>query len=604
MKKKNKNGLKMILLFFVLIVISVVIIIASYLVLTQIGKDEQNTGDKSSNSQKIIKPPEGIYLGAYGIDGGFEEFESSIGYRVHISPYVPAYLDYQGEEKINFELKPLEFDKNKYQELWDEGYISFFELYFPMTLSDRTITIDNVIDGEIDDDLRKIADEISDFGKPIFFVYQADPQTGFRGYGADGSEERLWGEKQVPSIREKNPIDSPCDKYFYNQFGDSSELDGPERYKAMYKHIHQIFEDEINSKNKESNITWVMGAVRETGEDSTYECVVNIPYSEWYLGDDYVDWHSAVVYALQKEEQDWEESSFSDIFNPIIEEIQKVESDKPILITSFGVSTLVGPDRPDWLDDFTKSVKNYSRLGGIIFDQTPVSIDSGVSSINDNFKIEYGSDEAGILKEEIKENKNYWRSNITLESSGNYYPYREIIPNIFVPESELLPDDFSTEGMLIISDETLNYQGYFYLNIEKLGISNIPVQANVESRYKESYFSVIGKMPAHFRATKLPGDMGNVVVYGHSVRTEELGYFSDKTPVIFTYLFDLEVGDTIKINFKDQEFIYYVYKIEEVNPKRVDVLYDVAGERTLTLFTCSPPGDSTYRLVITARQIN
>ncbi|MBN2016495.1 sortase [Candidatus Dojkabacteria bacterium] len=187
---------------------------------------------------------------------------------------------------------------------------------------------------------------------------------------------------------------------------------------------------------------------------------------------------------------------------------------------------------------------------------------------------------------------------------------QEVIP--LVPESyekmraQYISDPGSEYFSKLITEkkpspQTIDYKGTFYLTIKKIKIYDAPVTSNVDSSNEETYKDALGKGLAHFKGTCLPGQDCNVLIYGHSAA----GDYAEKNPqdvvTAFTRLFKLNIGDEITIKFQEQEYTYTVKKIKEVNPEDVDILSS-NGTKTLTLMTCSPPGLSSKRLVVTAVQ--
>ncbi|MFC1780594.1 sortase [Patescibacteria group bacterium] len=151
------------------------------------------------------------------------------------------------------------------------------------------------------------------------------------------------------------------------------------------------------------------------------------------------------------------------------------------------------------------------------------------------------------------------------------------------------------------SDVDPEYEGIFYITIEKANINRTPITANVDSNQEEVYKKALDKGLAHFKGTYLPGGLGNVLVYGHSAA----GDYAEKNPndhvTSFTRLFKLNIGDKITVDFNETQYDYIVKKIKEVNPGDVEIL-NSSGGKTLTLMTCSPPGLNSKRLVVTAIQ--
>lgn len=96
--------------------------------------------------------------------------------------------------------------------------------------------------------------------------------------------------------------------------------------------------------------------------------------------------------------------------------------------------------------------------------------------------------------------------------------------------------------------------------------------------------------------TALPGQLGNAVVFGHSVLPQ---FFNPKSYLtIFATLYKLEEGDEIYVKYGSIEYKYIISKMFEVKPTDLSVLDQRFDQRSLTLITCSPPGTYLRRLVI------
>jgi sortase A len=98
--------------------------------------------------------------------------------------------------------------------------------------------------------------------------------------------------------------------------------------------------------------------------------------------------------------------------------------------------------------------------------------------------------------------------------------------------------------------------------------------------------------------TALPGQLGNAVIFGHSVLPQ---FFNSKSYLtIFSTLYKLEQGDEILINYDNVEYKYIVDEMFEVKPTDLSVLEQSFDQKSLTLITCSPPGTVLRRLIIKA----
>lgn len=149
--------------------------------------------------------------------------------------------------------------------------------------------------------------------------------------------------------------------------------------------------------------------------------------------------------------------------------------------------------------------------------------------------------------------------------------------------------------------KALEYEGTMYLTIDKIQINSAPVTANVDSNVEAIYQEALGRGLAHFKGTDLPNGSGNVLLYGHSAAGDYAEKHPEDVVTAFTRLFKLNIGDEISLNFEGRNYKYVVKKIKEVNPEDIDIL-NGSGGKTLTLMTCSPPGLSSKRLIVTAIQ--
>jgi len=102
-------------------------------------------------------------------------------------------------------------------------------------------------------------------------------------------------------------------------------------------------------------------------------------------------------------------------------------------------------------------------------------------------------------------------------------------------------------------------------------------------------------------ADALPGQVGNLVISGHSAGDI---YSNNQYKFIFSGLERLVDGDLIYINYNSVRYTYKVFKRETVEPTNVAALIYPTDKPLLTLITCTPLGTDRYRLLVTAEQIN
>lgn len=102
-------------------------------------------------------------------------------------------------------------------------------------------------------------------------------------------------------------------------------------------------------------------------------------------------------------------------------------------------------------------------------------------------------------------------------------------------------------------------------------------------------------------ANALPGQIGNVVLSGHSAGDI---YSSNPYKFIFSGLERLSPGDLIYVNYNSIRYTYQMSGSEVVEPTNVAALIRSTGKPELTLITCTPLGTSRFRLLIFAEQIS
>ena len=129
----------------------------------------------------------------------------------------------------------------------------------------------------------------------------------------------------------------------------------------------------------------------------------------------------------------------------------------------------------------------------------------------------------------------------------------------------------------------------YQISIPKLGIRDA-VTRNDHTDLKESLI--------HYPGTAMPGDLGNPVIFGHSVLPQ---FFNPKNYLsIFSTLHTLNIGDLITINSGFATYTYQVKEMYSTTPTDLSPLAQSYDNRYLTLITCTPPGTYIKRLVVRA----
>lgn len=128
------------------------------------------------------------------------------------------------------------------------------------------------------------------------------------------------------------------------------------------------------------------------------------------------------------------------------------------------------------------------------------------------------------------------------------------------------------------------------LSIPKLNIKKARVVVGGED---------LSKSLVHYLPQSLPGEYGNVSIFGHSTLPQLYDPKDYKT--IFTYLSSLDKGDQIYIDIGELEYHYEVTTKFIVDPSEISVLEQKKDASYLTLITCTPLGTWWKRLVVVAK---
>ena len=122
-----------------------------------------------------------------------------------------------------------------------------------------------------------------------------------------------------------------------------------------------------------------------------------------------------------------------------------------------------------------------------------------------------------------------------------------------------------------------------YVKIDRIGVE-LPV-------YHGTSAQVLSYGVGHLEGSSLPVGGENT----HSVMSAHRGLPSAK---LFTDLDRLELGDTFQVIILDQILTYQVDQIKIITPKEFEDLQIVPGMDYCTLFTCTPYGINTHRLLV------
>ena len=127
-----------------------------------------------------------------------------------------------------------------------------------------------------------------------------------------------------------------------------------------------------------------------------------------------------------------------------------------------------------------------------------------------------------------------------------------------------------------------------YVDIPKIDV-HLPIYQGIEEQELQSG-------AGWWIGTSLPAGGPST----HCVLTAHNGLVRAK---MFTDLDQLEMGDTFSLSILDRVLTYEVDQILVTLPNELDPLQIVAGEDYVTLYTCTPYGVNTHRLLVRGHRI-
>lgn len=136
------------------------------------------------------------------------------------------------------------------------------------------------------------------------------------------------------------------------------------------------------------------------------------------------------------------------------------------------------------------------------------------------------------------------------------------------------------------------FEKNYFLSIPKLNIKDAEVLVGGND---------LSKSLIHYLPKTKPGELGNVVIFGHSTLPQL--YKPNDYKSIFTFLASLQKGDQIFIKVDDVIYQYEVFEMFVVSPSEISVLNQEFDASYLTLITCVPPGTYWKRLVVKAKLV-
>jgi endo-alpha-1,4-polygalactosaminidase (GH114 family) len=170
--------------------------------------------------------------------------------------------------------------------------------------AEPTFTLERIINGDFDPDLRAWARAARDLRSPLIVEYGTEVN------GEWFSWNGIWNGAGT-----------------LDGYGDPTEFDGPERFRDAYRHIIQLARDE-----GASNITWVFHVDSDDVPDEEWNRL-----EHYYPGDEWIDWLGVSVYGAGTP-LDTDCASLRDGMDAVYPRLAALSANKPLVLLEFGVT--------------------------------------------------------------------------------------------------------------------------------------------------------------------------------------------------------------------------------------------------------------------------
>lgn len=225
---------------------------------------------------------------------------------------------------------------------------------------DPIFSLDSIIRGEWDDDLRAWAKAAAEYAKPLLVTWAPECNGEFKSHNAIHHGGPVKTQTAFPSAKG----DHPHDKEY---------LTGFERFHCAHRHIVDLMKDE-----GANNIQWVLHFALGTSSAAWNK------FENYHPGHDYVDWFGVSVYGATNPSPTEEFSSFGVQFDDAYFRIQEIDNkngqelNTPIIVTEMGCAMALEekenpPERASaWASDALYQIRkqsdgNWTNLKGFIW---------------------------------------------------------------------------------------------------------------------------------------------------------------------------------------------------------------------------------------------
>jgi hypothetical protein len=297
---------------------------------------------------KLLQPARGAYFGAFTDFNTPREFSED-----HVSvAKIDAFTRLAGRAPVWVYLaqhwhKGLQFPREKVLAIWRHGQLPYIvfqpdsgALYGPgkpQQYPEQTYSLQHILDGDFDPQLRAWADAARDLEIPILMEFGTEVNDDW------GPWNGKWnGAGQTDG------------------YGDPTYPDGPERFRDAYRHLVTLFREE-----GATNVTWFFHA-DSYGQSEDWNQL------HWYYpGDDYVDWVGISDYGSLASNQPIQDFADKLVWSHVYDDLAAL-TQRPMGIVEMGVVDNATHGKAAWITSAFDTLKSgrFPRLRSAVWWQT------------------------------------------------------------------------------------------------------------------------------------------------------------------------------------------------------------------------------------------
>ena len=175
----------------------------------------------------------------------------------------------------------------------------------PASGPDPVFSLDRIIAGDFDEELRQWGRGARAFGTPVLAEWGTEVNGDWFNWNG-----RWHGAGETTG------------------FGDPALPDGPERFVAAYKHIVRIVRS-VGARN----VNWVWHVNWSDGPEEEWN-----RFENYYPGPEVVDWIGISAYGPQRPTQNYAGWSFREQMDEAYARLQSIAPEKPVIVAEFGAA--------------------------------------------------------------------------------------------------------------------------------------------------------------------------------------------------------------------------------------------------------------------------